>query len=73
MSDPLPIHDTDYIPIHELAIIWQRGARVGSVRQAELPVLRESFSLSLIQRDVSGCEHWNVLGKLPKGKGRHKP
>ena len=51
------------IPVSQLAVLWFKGGRIGSVNQSQLPALMESFSLSLIQRDGSGCEHWNILGR----------
>ena len=53
-------------------IFWKDNARLGSVRftPERLAYMRERFCLSLIKRDDTGTEHWEVLAPKRKRKNR---
>jgi hypothetical protein len=53
------------IPINQLAVIWQHDGRLGSIRQDQIPALQAHFHMQLFQTDISGCQHWNVIGQKP--------
>lgn len=55
-----------------LVVLWRKGDRLGSRPLAELPQLREKFRMTLIQRDASGTEHWEVRGENPRGPRRSR-
>jgi hypothetical protein len=51
-------------------VLWARGGRVGSVELTEENKQRinQEFCTSLIQRDASGTEHWNIIAPLKRRK-----
>lgn len=44
-------------------VIWAKNARMGSVElnETNLNTLQAGFVMSLIQRDSTGTEHWEVV------------
>jgi hypothetical protein len=45
-------------------VLWRNNGRIGSVTKTEenLTQLKRDFFLSLIQEDVTGTHHYEVLG-----------
>jgi len=46
-----------------LAVLWMRGSRVGSVDQSKLEEIQFEFIVNLLQIDATGCQHWNVIAR----------
>jgi hypothetical protein len=48
----------------QFIVLWKDGGRIGSVDKTKenWKYLDKRFCMGLIQKDVTGTEHWNVFG-----------
>ena len=49
-------------------VLWLRGGCIGRLPLTELEAARRLLHMSLIQRDISGTEHWNVFGEVRRSR-----
>jgi hypothetical protein len=54
-------------------VLYAKNARIGSLPLTDqnLGGMKALFCMSLVQRDITGTEHWNILspwGKSSQGK-----
>jgi hypothetical protein len=62
--------------MNQWLVFYAKNARIGSLplTQQNLDGMKAQFCMSLIQTDVSGTQHWNVLspwGRSPQGRMAH--
>ena len=53
-------------------VLWVRGGRIGSVPLTEesLAHYKLNYCTDVIQTDITGTVHLNILGLLPKRKAK---
>lgn len=56
----------------DLFVLWRNNTRIASRPKSDLAEVASQFHLSLLQRDASGVEHYEVLGKKSAPKRRAK-
>jgi hypothetical protein len=57
-------------------VFYAKNARIGSLplTQQNLDGMKAQFCMSLVQTDVTGTQHWEILspwGKSPQGRRAH--
>ena len=55
-------------------VLWVKGGRIGSFKNQKktLQLLKEKFSMSLIQTDITGTLHYTIFGVIKNAKKKNR-